>query len=76
MDLGSILCHQKFQSEDFPGGPVVQNPPSNVGDMDLIPDPGTKIPYATGQLSRHTAITNLRMLWSLCTSTENPSCCL
>ena len=33
---------------DFPGGPVVKNPPSNAGDMDSIPDRGTKIPYAMG----------------------------
>ena len=25
---------------DFPGGPVVKNPPANAGDMDLIPSPG------------------------------------
>ena len=24
---------------DFPGGPVVKNPPANVGDMDLISGP-------------------------------------
>ena len=24
----------------FPGGSVVKNPPANVGDMGLIPDPG------------------------------------
>jgi len=28
---------------DFPGGPVVKDPPSNVGDMGLIPGGGTKI---------------------------------
>ena len=25
---------------DFPGGPVVKNPPANAGDMNLIPGPG------------------------------------
>ena len=35
---------------DFPGGPVVKNPPSNAGDTGLIPDRGTKIPHAAGQL--------------------------
>ena len=25
---------------DLPGGPVVESPPVNVGDMGLIPDPG------------------------------------
>ena len=29
-------------SRDFPGGPVVKNPPSNAGDMGLILSPGTK----------------------------------
>ena len=37
--------------EDFPGGPVVRNPPSNSGDVGLIPGQGTKILYAAGQLS-------------------------
>ena len=45
----------KFQ--DFPGGPVVKNPPADVGDSGSIPGWGTKIPYALGKLSSHTAIT-------------------
>ena len=36
---------------DFPGGPVVKNPPSNAGDVGSIPGWGTKIPHAAGQLS-------------------------
>ena len=36
---------------DFPGGPVVKNPPSNAGDTGSIPGWGTKIPHATGQLN-------------------------
>ena len=36
---------------DFPDGPVVKNPPSNAGDVGLIPGRGTKIPYVAGQLS-------------------------
>ena len=32
---------------DFPGGPVVKNPPVSPGDTGLIPGPGTKIPRAT-----------------------------
>ena len=35
----------------FPGGPVVKNPPSNAGDAGFTPGPGTKIPYASGQLN-------------------------
>ena len=42
---------------DFPGGPVVKNPPSNAGDAGSIPDRGTRIPHATGHLSLHTTIT-------------------
>ena len=37
--------------KDFPGGPVVKNPPSNAGDVGSIPGRGTKIPRATGQVS-------------------------
>ena len=41
--------------QDFPGGPVVKNPPSNAGDAGSIPGQGNKIPRATGQLSPHTS---------------------
>ena len=44
---------------DFPGGPVVKNLPSNAGDVGLIPDWGTKIPHATGQLSPCATTTEL-----------------
>ena len=37
------------------GGPVVKNPPSNAGDMVLIPDRETKILQASEQLSLHSA---------------------
>jgi len=41
---------------NFPGGPVVKNRPSNVGDEGSIPGQGTKILHAGGgQLSSHTA---------------------
>ena len=36
---------------DFPGGPVVKNPPSNAGGAGWIPGHGTKIPRAAGQVS-------------------------
>ena len=44
---------------DFPGGPVVENPPSNAGagDGGSIPGRGTKIPHAAGQLSLRAATT-------------------
>ena len=38
---------------DFPGGPVVKNPPASVRDEGSIPGQGTKIPHAMGQLSLH-----------------------
>ena len=40
---------------DFPGGPVVKNPPYKAGVMGLVPGQGTKIPCATGQPSLCTA---------------------
>ena len=36
---------------DFPGGPVIKNPPSDARDVGSIPGRGTKIPHAAGQLS-------------------------
>ena len=36
---------------DFPGGPVVKNPPSNVVHVGLLSGRGTKIPHAVGQLN-------------------------
>ena len=44
---------------DFPGGPVVKNPPYNAGDAGSIPGQGTKIPNAAGQLSPHATTTEL-----------------
>ena len=35
------------ESKDFPGGPVVKNPPVNAGDTGLIPDPGSTCCRAT-----------------------------
>ena len=42
---------------DFPGRPVVKNPPSSAGDARSIPGQGTKIPHAAGQLSLRAATT-------------------
>ena len=36
---------------DFPGGPVVKNPPCNAGDMGLIPGWKIMVPHAAEQLS-------------------------
>ena len=39
------------QMRDFPGGPMIQNPPSNAGNVGSIPGQETKMPHAEGQLS-------------------------
>ena len=48
---------KEHYSRDFPGGPVVKNPPCDAGDEGSIPDWGTKIPDAAGQLSPCTTTT-------------------
>ena len=50
------------RSWDFPGGPVVKNPPSNAGDMGSIAGQGTKIPHAMGQLTPCATTTELARL--------------
>ena len=52
----------KTTVRDFPGGPVVKNPPYNAGDVGLIPGQGTKIPHAAGQLSPSDTTTELTSL--------------
>ena len=47
---------------DFPGGPVIKNPPYNAGDAALIPGQGTKIPRATEKLSPPATTTELARL--------------
>ena len=38
----------KTTKKDFPGGPVVETPPANIGDVGSIPDPGrVHMPGAT-----------------------------
>ena len=37
---------KKTSSWDFPGGPVVKNPPCNAGDTGSIHGWGTRIPHA------------------------------
>ena len=48
-----------LMGKDFPGGPVVKNPPSNAGDAGSIPSQGTKIPRAGWQLSPRTTTSEL-----------------
>ena len=46
----------KMAQGDFPGGPVVKNPPCTMGDMSSIPDGGTKILHAAEKLSPSTTV--------------------
>ena len=46
-----VLGQPKGTLGEFPGGPVVKNPPSNSGDLGSTLGWGTKIPPATGQLN-------------------------
>ena len=56
------LIIKNLTLKDFPRSPVVKNPPSNAGDTGSIPDGGTKIPHAAGQLSPHATTTELAHL--------------
>ena len=47
---------------DSPGGPVVENLPSNARNVGSIPGRGTKIPHAVGQLSLRPTTTELACL--------------
>ena len=61
--INTCLGKKKTNTKrDFPGGPVVKNPPSNAGDVGSIPGRGTKIPHTTGQLSLRAATTELASL--------------
>ena len=51
-----------IKSWDFPGGPVVKNPPYNAGDVVSIPGQGTRIPRAARQLSPRVTTTELARL--------------
>ena len=43
---------------NFSGGAVVENLPANAGDTGSTPSHGTKIPHASGQLSRRPTATS------------------
>ena len=40
-----MFLPHKISCKDFPGGPVVKNPPSNAGGAGSIPGRGTEIPH-------------------------------
>ena len=51
LDNYSKCAIKGFKSWDFPGGPFLKNPPPKAGHMGLVPDLGTKILHALGQLA-------------------------
>ena len=59
---------KKTNTLDFPGGPVMKNPPCNAGDMGSIPGEATKIPHAAEQLNLDLAMKYLVLL------NKNPAC--
>ena len=54
---GNTKLHQGKCMRGIPGGPEGKNLPCNAGSADSIPDAGTKIPHASGQLSLYIATT-------------------
>ena len=59
---------KKKLPRDFPGSSVLKNLPSNAGDTDSTPGPGTKITQDLGQLNLHDSNTE-----SLCSGApESP----
>ena len=51
-----LSLQEHYINRDFPGDPVVKNPPSDAGNLGLIPGLGNKIPHAMGHLSPWNAI--------------------
>ena len=46
--LSERLVVFKEDVSDFPGGPVVKNPPANAGDRGSIPGPGrSHVPWSS-----------------------------
>ena len=61
----TVLTNAKVASDrDFPGGPVVENLPSNAGDTGSIPDRGTKPTCSRAHVPQ---------LESLCATTTEPA---
>ena len=55
--LGEMLSifQRKWDLGDFPGGPMVRNPPCRAGEAGSVPGLGTKIPCAVEWLRLHAA---------------------
>ena len=59
-----IMLYRKPRCRDFPGGPVVKNPPSTAGDVGSISDRGTNVPRALWQLSPRTMTREKPSRWN------------
>ena len=58
----TYMCSLKYETNgDFLGGLVVENLPSNAGDLGSIPDQGTNIPHAIRQLNLHATVKSPRI---------------
>ena len=55
--MDPVLGGKKKLLQDFPGGPVVKNPPANAGDTGSIPGQESKVPQATRHLGPLTTAT-------------------
>ena len=73
------VASKEYLLRDFPDGPVVKNPPCNAGDAGSIPGWGSKIPYASEQLSLSATTTettcseaHIPELENPCTTTKDP----
>ena len=64
------LGPSKRHTGDFPGGPVVKNPPGKVRDVGSVPCWGMKVPRAMEKPSLFTTTTEAHALWSRCTPTR------
>ena len=68
--MNDYSVKKKKKAGDFPGCPVVKNPPCNAGDSGLILGQGTKIPHTVKQLYLYATITEARELRSSCAATR------
>ena len=51
--LGSFnFVDESFRFGNFPGGPVIKNPPCNAGDVGSVPGQGTEIPHDGGLVAK------------------------
>ena len=51
--LISNFWSKRHNPRNFPGSPVVKNPPGNAEDVGSVPGRGTKISYTGEQLKAH-----------------------